>query len=232
MCIIITDIFSNFDPASFGQSILSNKLWLIPVIFSSTLLLSVWFYPAQTYILLFNLITNIFKLVKQSYMWNLKTSRNLIIALFYYIVFLNLWGLIPYIFSLSTHLAVTLGISLPLWLALIISSGQNNPYNFVAAIIPSGAPRWLNPFLVLIELIRTNIRPITLAFRLAANMRAGHIVLTLICTYLSNASIAMPTQFLFYLVPGVFYLLFELFITIIQAFIFCLLLTLYANDHQ
>ena len=228
---IIIDIFSNFDPATFNI-IFKIGLWIFPPLIAIFIFLSHWAFPSQFLTLILQLLKIIFDLVKQTYIQNLKFSNNLITSLFFLIIFINLWGLIPYIFSTSTHLRITLTISLPLWLALIVSSANNNPYNFIAAIVPSGAPNWLNPFLVIIELIRTNIRPITLAFRLAANMRAGHIVITLIRTYLSNALFSVRPTIIFYLIPGVFYLLFELFISIIQAFIFCLLITLYSNDHQ
>lgn len=228
---IITDIFSNFDPLSFSK-LITTLLWILPMWGILTLTISFWAWPSQTFSSVLVLLFIILNLVKQTSIKNLKGRSIIISRLFFLIVFINLWGLIPYIFSVSTHLALTLTISLPIWLGLIISSASNRPYNFIARIAPSGAPNWLNPFLVIIEFIRTNIRPITLAFRLAANMRAGHIVVTLIRTYLSTAFFSPRLIIFLYIFSGLGYLLFEIFISLIQAFIFCLLLTLYSNDHQ
>ena len=149
------------------------------------------------------------------------------------IIFLytNLIGLIPYVFRISSHLILPLTIGLPLWLALIMSRLFYNPKIFLANYVPSGAPSILAPPLALIEIIRALVRPITLSLRLAANISAGHIVLTLVGSYL--------TRRLFTSIPGIAilisiqagYTLFEVGICLIQAYIFCLLLSLYADEH-
>ena len=90
----------------------------------------------------------------------------------------------------------------------------------------------MNPFLILIETVRIIVRPITLSFRLAANIRAGHIVLTLISVYFIFRLFILGkgvTVFLLFVEVG--YTLFEFGICIIQAYIFCLLLSLYTEDH-
>jgi len=99
-------------------------------------------------------------------------------------------------------------------------------------LLPIGAPAALNPFLVIIETVSIMVRPITLSVRLTANIRAGHIVLTLIGNYLTTSffisgifSIALLLRI------QVFYTIFEFGIGIIQAYIFCLLITLYSDEH-
>lgn len=101
----------------------------------------------------------------------------------------------------------------------------------IAHLLPDGAPDWLNPFLVLIETSRVIVRPLTLSFRLAANIRAGHIVLGLIRIYSAAALLTSYGAFLSLLATTIFYIIFEIAICLIQAYIFCLLLSLYANDH-
>ena len=117
-------------------------------------------------------------------------------------------------------------------MGIILSSVIKSPYNTIATLLPGGAPTWLNPFLVIIETIRIRVRPLTLAFRLAANIRAGHIVLTLIGIYLSAALFSGITGALALSLFAAFYTAFEIGICLVQAFIFCLLITLYSNDHQ
>nr|ALS46287.1 ATP synthase F0 subunit 6 [Glycera fallax] len=164
---------------------------------------------------------------------HLKGFSNFITALFPMIITINLVGLLPYTFSFSSHLIFTFSLGLPLWLSLVISSATNNPKSFSAGLLPGGAPDWLNPFLVLIETISMLVRPITLSVRLAANMSAGHIVLGLIGVYASSA-LFLPTASpaVTLMLIQILYTIFEMGICMIQAYIFCLLLTLYADDHS
>ncbi len=135
-------------------------------------------------------------------------------------------------FRPTRHLAVSFSLGLPLWLSLIVSGVVFNPSSVVARLLPIGAPAPLNPFLVIIETVRILVRPITLSVRLTANIRAGHIVLTLIGNYLTTRMfVSSIFSILLLLVIQVFYTIFELGICLIQAYIFCLLITLYSDEH-
>ena len=81
----------------------------------------------------------------------------------------------------------------------------------------------------MIETTRIIVRPITLRFRLAANITAGHIVISLITSFSISTNIK---TFLLYIIIINIYILFELIICLIQAYIFCLLISLYSNDHS
>ncbi len=141
-------------------------------------------------------------------------------------------GLIPYFFRVSRHLIITLTLRLPLWIRIIISRIIKSPKQSVAHLLPEGAPNWLNIFLVLIERTRILVRPITLSFRLAANIRAGHIILRLIGTYAASSAVNINYSQILILYPTLrFYVLFEVAICLIQGYIFCLLLSLYSEDH-
>lgn len=163
---------------------------------------------------------------------HLKGFPSILVSLFVLLIFTNFSGILPYVFSLSSHLLFTLVLGLPLWLGLILSGVFYSFRRVAASLLPSGAPSWLNPFLILIETVRICVRPITLSFRLAANISAGHIVLTLIRVYLVFRIFMLGrgvTIFLLFVEVG--YTLFEFGICIIQAYIFCLLLSLYTEDH-
>ena len=155
-------------------------------------------------------------------------------ALFLFIVLINLRGLIPYVFSTTSHLGVSLTLGFPLWFILIISSVQYNYEVFIASLLPIGAPALLNPFLVVIEAVRIIVRPLTLSVRLMANMRAGHIVLTIVGSYLTAVLLSMRSSMSVLLLRSIqiFYTIFEFGIAIIQAYIFCLLISLYFDDHS
>merc|ERR1711993_110879 len=96
------------------------------------------------------------------------------------IVFSNFIGLFPYTFTATSHLSITIALSLPIWLGYIIFSSLKNINFFLSHLVPLGTPYPLIPFMVLIEIIRRIIRPITLSVRLAANIIAGHLLIVLL----------------------------------------------------
>ena len=230
---MIIDIFSLFDPTFFA-----TKSPLFIPIFSSlcltVILLSSSYFPS-----LFHRNTSFFtqtteiihsQLARTSSK-HLKGLILIISSIFSLIIFVNLLGIAPYCFRPTRHLFITLSIGLPAWLRIIISSFIFNPRQSIAHLLPDGAPDWLNPFLILIETSRILVRPLTLSFRLAANITAGHVVLSLIRSYAAvglHSSIIKNFPLLL-LCSG--YTLFEFAICLIQAYIFCLLLSLYRDDH-
>ena len=170
--------------------------------------------------------------VFRSFGLNLGGFINVITGLFVFLIFLNLSGLIPYVFRPTSHLAVSLSLGLPLWLSLLVSGIFFRPSSVVAGLLPIGAPAPLNPFLVLIETVSIMVRPITLSVRLMANMSAGHIVLTLVGNYITTRLLTVGLFSRVLLVSiQVLYSVFEFGIGVIQAYIFCLLITLYSDEH-
>lgn len=227
---MLIDIFSSFDPnISYLRhfSILFLMLIIIPfliIIFNNKISLNSYS------------VNSILSIIEeQSTRTNAKiiiTSSLIFSSLFFSIIIINLLGIIPYFFRLTSHLFFTLSLALPLWLALLISGAIYKPKHFVAHFLPRGAPDWINPFLLLIEILRTAVRPITLSFRLAANITAGHVVIAILATYLEPTVFSIPNiSILFLMTTQALYFLFEVAICLIQAYIFSLLLTLYADDH-
>lgn len=230
---MIVDIFSSFDPATNSLFNFSPFLfWSINATFLLILHPLFWARPTTPW-----WISSVFAEVindqsRRTSTKNLKGLGSLIVALYLIITLINFSGVIPYVFRSTSHLLFTFSFGLPLWLALIISRLSFSPFTTLASLLPAGAPAWLNPFLILIETVRILVRPITLSVRLAANISAGHIVLTLMGVYFVYALLTgglLSSSFLFLLQIG--YTLFEIGICLIQAYIFCLLLTLYTDDH-
>lgn len=229
---MIRDIFSIFDPANFTLIIPSTT---IAIIINVALLTAIhpnlWKTGQRKTSFYYPIIETIITQLSRTISINLKGISSLISSLFILIILINLAGIIPYSLSSSRHLILTLSIGLPIWLRIIISSFTLHPKKSIAHFLPDGAPEWLNPFLVIIETTRILVRPITLSFRLAANITAGHIVLTLIRLYCVGAIFSSTPSFLFLLILSRGYIAFELAICLIQAYIFCLLLSLYSDDH-
>lgn len=229
---MIRDIFSIFDPANFTLIVPSTT---IAIILNIALIIvtqqHIWKIRQRKRVAIYPMIETMITQLSRTTSINLKGISSLVTTLFILIILVNLIGIIPYSLSSSRHLILTLSIGLPIWLRIIISSFTYSPKKSVAHFLPDGAPEWLNPFLVIIETTRILVRPITLSFRLAANMTAGHIVLTLIRLYCVGAIFSSPTSFAFLLILSRGYIAFELAICLIQAYIFCLLLSLYSDDH-
>uniref|UniRef100_A0AAU6QGF9 ATP synthase subunit a n=1 Tax=Prionospio sp. 6 MH-2023 TaxID=3059274 RepID=A0AAU6QGF9_9ANNE len=225
---MMMDIFSSFDPATTSIFNFSPLMfWSMNIMMILLIHPLFWASPNQLFWLLSFPINTMDEQSNRTTTSHLKGLTTILVALFILIIGVNFMGIAPYVFSASSHLFFTLVLGLPLWLSLILSSLNFSASATLASLLPGGAPAWLNPFLVLIEMTSTIVRPITLSFRLAANMSAGHIVLTLISVYLVYAALSNSVSaflLLFFIQAG--YTIFEMGICLIQAYIFCLLLTL------
>lgn len=206
-------------------------MFIINIIYIFIIDRNIWASEANRSILSLPVLQAIVPEVERTYIFNINPLNHLIHQIFFIVVILNILGLFPYTFRVTRHLLFTLRIGLPIWILLIISRAIKSIKATIAHLLPEGAPDWLNPFLVLIESSRIIVRPVTLSFRLAANISAGHIVLGLIGIYAAASWFNRIPVFLILLSLIIGYLLFEVAICLIQGYIFFLLLTLYANDH-
>jgi len=149
------------------------------------------------------------------------------IRIFFFILFNNFMGLFPYIFTRRRHISFTLTLALPLWLGRILISILYQYNNLLAHLVPTGTPSFLIPVIVFIETVRNIIRPLTLSIRLAANMVAGHLLLTL----LGSQGPTLRIFNLILLIGGLFILLLlEVAVACIQSYVFTILSSLYLNE--
>jgi len=136
-------------------------------------------------------------------------------------------GLFPYVFTSRSHISFTLTFALPLWLGRILLSIIYQYNNLLAHLVPVGTPRFLIPVIVIIETVRNVIRPLTLSIRLAANIVAGHLLLTL----LGSQGPLLRIFNLVFLMVGLFLLLLlEVAVACIQSYVFTILRSLYLNE--
>jgi F-type H+-transporting ATPase subunit a len=151
----------------------------------------------------------------------------LIFSLFFFIFFSNVFGLLPYAFTITSHIAVTATLAgIVFLLNVIMGMVRNGPIGFFLALVPSGVPKAFAPFMLVIEFFTYLARPITLTVRLAVNMVAGHTMMKVI------AGFVLPMGF-FGVVPVLFNSMltgFEFFVAGLQAYIFSMLVCIYIND--
>lgn len=223
---MITNLFSVFDPSTNILNLSLNwlrtfsGLLIIPIIF--------WFIPSRYNLLWNNILLTLHKEFKTLLGPSGHLGRSFIfISLFSFLVFNNFIGLFPYIFTRSRHLSFTLALALPLWLRFIIYGWLNNTQHIFTHLVPQGTPSILMPFIVCIETIRNIIRPGTLAVRLAANIIAGHLLLTL----LGNTGPSLTSFIVIILIISqIILLILESAVAIIQSYVFRVLRTLYSRE--
>nr|YP_009503179.1 ATP synthase F0 subunit 6 [Dotilla wichmanni]AXA13781.1 ATP synthase F0 subunit 6 [Dotilla wichmanni] len=222
---MMMNLFSIFEPSSsiFNLSInwLSTFLGLLFMPFMY------WSSPSRWSLLWSKLILTLHKEFKALLQPSHLGSTMLFIALFSLIVFNNFLGLLPYVFTSSSHMAMTLSLSLPLWVTLMIFGWVNHTKHMFAHLVPQGTPVALMPFMVLIETISNIIRPGTLAIRLAANMIAGHLLLTLLGGTGPSLSLTILSILIF---TQILLLILESAVAIIQSYVFAVLSTLYTSE--
>ncbi|MBT4989001.1 MAG: F0F1 ATP synthase subunit A [Rickettsiales bacterium] len=151
----------------------------------------------------------------------------LVFSLFIFVLLSNLFGMIPYSFTSTSHIVVTFALAAMLFVIIVIASFMKHGLKFFSIFLPSGAPGWLAPLLIVIELFAYLIRPFSLSIRLAANMTAGHTMLKVIASFVISLGILggwFPLLFLMILTG------FEIFVAILQAYIFTMLACVYLND--
>jgi F-type H+-transporting ATPase subunit a len=163
-----------------------------------------------------------------------KPSVPLILAMFVFIWFGTLVGLTPVKETFTSHLVVTLALSMLIFVHVNVVAFRKQGWGVLRLFLPAGTPMFVAPVFVLVEAISYLFRPLTLGFRIFANIVAGHIMLKLFadfCTMMIQAlgfvgviASAAPV-----LVMAVLYV-FEVLIVSIQSYLFMLITAVYLRD--
>uniref|UniRef100_A0AAU7E540 ATP synthase subunit a n=1 Tax=Protankyra bidentata TaxID=2904677 RepID=A0AAU7E540_9ECHN len=147
------------------------------------------------------------------------------------LISVNLVGLIPYTYSLTSHVSFTYGLAFPFWASMQFIGFFYYFNHRVSHFLPSGTPWSLVPFMVIIEFVGLFIQPVALGLRLAANMTAGHILIHLFCvsvwTLMSLSVIVSLTSF----VVLVLLFVLEVGVSLIQAYVFVSLLSFFHSQN-
>nr|UGS80534.1 ATP synthase F0 subunit 6 [Teliapsocus conterminus] len=224
---MMTNLFSVFDPST---TILSMSInWMSTFIVFIMVPSIYWVLPSAfnvMWISIINTLHNEFKTLIGYKKINFGNTM-IFISLFTLILFNNVMGLFPYIFTSTSHMVMTLALSLPLWIAFMLYGWINHNKHMFSHLIPQGTPPILMPFMVYIELISNVIRPGTLAVRLTANMIAGHLLLTLLGNTGPSMSLIMINVLI---IIQIMLLTLETAVAFIQSYVFAILVTLYSTE--
>jgi len=156
-----------------------------------------------------------------------------IYALFFFILIANLTGNVPYSYTVTTSIIVTIGLSFTILIGVTILGLSIHKLHFFSYFIPSGTPLALVPLLVLIEMVSYLARAFSLGIRLFANVVAGHTLLKILSTFLYQMFSTGALMFIFTLIPFtifVFLIGLELAVSFIQSYVFTLLVCSYIKD--
>jgi F-type H+-transporting ATPase subunit a len=149
-----------------------------------------------------------------------------VFTLFMFVLLGNVLGLVPYSFTFTSHIIVTFGLAITVFIGVTIIGIVKHGWHFVRLFVPAGVPVVLLFLLVPIELLSYCIRPFTLAIRLFANMLAGHTMLAIFAGFAASVP-------LFGILPvGVDVLIYflEILVAALQAYVFAILTCLYLRD--
>ncbi len=156
-----------------------------------------------------------------------------VFSLFMFILVANLLGMVPYFFTVTSHVAVTGALAVLVIAVVVIYGIKKNGVGFFKLFVPSGVPTLLLPFVTVIEVISFLSRPLSLAIRLFANMLAGHITLKVFAGFIVSLSSLGAVGVVGAILPLIMTVAltgFEFFVAAVQAYVFALLTCLYLND--
>ncbi|MDP8996885.1 MAG: F0F1 ATP synthase subunit A [Pseudomonadota bacterium] len=157
---------------------------------------------------------------------NAKTYFPFVLTLFLFILFCNVLGLIPYSFTVTSHIVVTLALALTVFIGATIIGFFRNGFGYLKLFMPSGVPALLLPLVVVIEVVSYFIRPMSLSIRLFANMMAGHMMLKVMAGFVVLLGYFGFVPLL--VMVGLTGL--ELLVAALQAYVFALLTCMYLSD--
>jgi F-type H+-transporting ATPase subunit a len=155
-----------------------------------------------------------------------------VFSLFMFILILNLFGMVPYGFTVTSHIIITFALAALVIGTVIVYGIMKHGTHFFGLFVPSGVPVWLLPLLVAIEVISFISRPLSLSVRLFANMLAGHIALKIFAGFVATLLTAGAWSILAPLPLALTVALtaLELLVAVLQAYVFAVLTSIYLND--
>jgi len=156
-----------------------------------------------------------------------------VFSLFMFILVANLVGLIPYTFTVTSHIVITAALAISVFLTVLVYGFWKNGLHFFNLFVPKGIPIYILPLIVFIEVLSFLSRPISHSVRLFANMLAGHITLKVFASFITllgglgifgMAGAALPLALVVALTA------LELLVAFLQAYVFAILTCIYLND--
>ncbi len=158
----------------------------------------------------------------------------LVFSLFMFICVTNLVGIIPYAFTVSSHIIVTAALALLVFFIVLIYGLYKNGLKFFKIFVPSGVPVFVLPLVVFIEVLSFFLKPVSHSVRLFANMLAGHIALKVFAGFIAMLGVSLGAiGWIGGIAPlalTVALTALELLVAFLQAYVFAILTCIYLND--
>nr|YP_009477599.1 ATP synthase subunit 6 [Gyge ovalis]ASC43037.1 ATP synthase subunit 6 [Gyge ovalis] len=222
---MMTNLFSIFEPS---VSFTGYPMGWLSVLLGPIFLARYYWASTGRYLSMStSLLGSLMGEMKVLFKTNLSSLVLLPLSLWVLVSVSNMAGLMPHVFTCTSHLSFTLSLALPVWGGLMMYAIFYHLYNVLAHLVPQGTPPALMMFMVVIETISSVIRPITLAVRLSANMIAGHLLLALLGGVVDSASVTSLSG----AVPALLLLLIlESAVALIQAYVFATLISLNLSE--
>nr|ADL62603.1 ATP synthase F0 subunit 6 [Utterbackia peninsularis] len=229
---MLMDIFSSLDASSCYNFSFSSLVWLWGFSGLFIMLMGVWVSISgvnSVFLVLINMVLGLVNSCSGKFFGGFALGQ---VSLFMLIFIINICGMIPNVFSPTSHLSLTIVLASMIWFCLILSGWMFSWKSSASHLVPTGSPLGLIPLLIMIESVSILIRPVTLGVRLAANITMGHLMLHVIGEYVVT----------FYCEGFIFggflgslvmwgYVIFEFAVSFLQAYVFVLLVGLYSSDH-
>jgi F-type H+-transporting ATPase subunit a len=156
-----------------------------------------------------------------------------VFTLFMFVLFANLIGLIPYSFTVTSQLIITVILALVVFFMVVIYGFWKNGWRFVMLFVPKGVPIYFLPMIVPIEVMSFLTRPLSHSVRLFANMLAGHITLQVFAAFIIMLAGFGVLGWFGAVIPFIMVVVFfalELLVAVVQAYVFAILTCIYLND--
>jgi F-type H+-transporting ATPase subunit a len=157
----------------------------------------------------------------------------LVFSLFMFILVLNVMGIIPYTFTVTSHIIITIAFALLVFLTVIVYGFWKHGLHFFKLFVPSGIPIYILPLVTFIEVLSFLSRPVSHSVRLFANMLAGHITLKVFGGFVTMLGALGFLGWLGAILPlglTVALTALELLVAFLQAYVFAILTCIYLND--
>nr|YP_010620116.1 ATP synthase F1 subunit 6 [Periphykon beckeri]WAX04152.1 ATP synthase F1 subunit 6 [Periphykon beckeri] len=224
--------------SSLNLSITNASLLMFFVVFFTFFWLSLSFFQVK-------LLPNYWQLLQEEFYFltsniiydNLNRKGEIyfpfIFSLHLFLLFSNLVGMIPYSFTVTSHITFTFGLSLAIFIGINIIGIKTHGIHFFSLFLPRNVPLIIVPLLVTIEFLSYLVKVFTLAIRLFANMTSGHTLLKIIAGFAWTMLLSGGLLSILHLIPlSLLFILIglELAISILQAYVFTLLTCIYLND--
>ncbi|MGE5163022.1 MAG: F0F1 ATP synthase subunit A, partial [Sphingobacteriales bacterium] len=157
-----------------------------------------------------------------------------VFSIFMFVLTLNMLGLIPYAFTVTSHIIITAALAITVFLTVLIYGLWRHGLHFFNLFVPKGVPVYILPLIVAIEILSFMSRPISHSVRLFANMLAGHITLKVFAGFIilmggSLGAIGWAGSVLPFAMIVVLFAL-ETLVAFLQAYVFAILTCIYLND--